>query len=82
MRKATLSTKNQITIPVDDVRWLGAERTLLLERKELGSGQKGLLILPVSKRISAQYRGLHRRIWKSLGSAEYARKMRSKEWKP
>ena len=80
MKKAILSTKNQITLPVDDVRWMGAGRQLVLERHELPGGQKGLLILSVPKRLSDQYRGIHKSIWKSVGSSEHVRAMRNKEW--
>lgn len=81
MKKATLSTKNQITLPIEDVRWMGAEKQLVVERQELPGGLKGLLILPVPNRLSDQYRGIHQSVWESVGSVGYIKGMRKKEWK-
>ncbi len=82
MKLATISSKNQITLPVDILRSLGLKQgSKVLIKKEEKDVQKYIAITPIVGNIADHYLGFGKKTFQKLGNGEkFLKKLRT-EWK-
>jgi len=82
MKFATVSSKNQITLPVDILRSLGLKQgSKVLIKTEEKDVQKYISIMPVVGDLADHYLGFGQKTFQKFGSGEkFFKKLRT-EWK-
>jgi len=81
MKIATISSKNQITLPVDMLKWLGIKSGhKLVVKDEVENNQKKVALYPVTKNITDYYLGCAQKAFRQLGGGEKFLKTLKSEW--
>ena len=82
MKLATISSKNQITLPVDILHALGLKQgSKVLIKKEEKDVQKYIAIMPAVSEIADHYLGFGEKTFQKLGGGEKFLKTLRTEWK-